>query len=231
MRADAARVGVGGFASSATRDPRRYTPIGATGELPSEAAEPDPGGACVRGAKEQPEQKVHAPSVTQPPCHKGPACYQRGGRPLFVRFERIRAASHCISPESQSGDPAPRRSGGADGSAPEKILRKRNSDFRGPFLLQGRRSDSVSQLARKPEGPRLERFLRLRPPGGCIHESSGVAASHVLAGAREHDPFLRLHRRVRQDLRRELVMIYLTAAVSLFLFVYLFAALIRPEWF
>jgi len=26
-------------------------------------------------------------------------------------------------------------------------------------------------------------------------------------------------------------MIYLTAVVSLFLFVYLFAALIRPEWF
>jgi len=26
-------------------------------------------------------------------------------------------------------------------------------------------------------------------------------------------------------------MIYVTAAVSLFLFVYLFAALIRPEWF
>jgi len=26
-------------------------------------------------------------------------------------------------------------------------------------------------------------------------------------------------------------MIYLTAAVTLFLFVYLFAALIRPEWF
>jgi len=26
-------------------------------------------------------------------------------------------------------------------------------------------------------------------------------------------------------------MIYLTAAVSVFLFVYLFAALIRPEWF
>jgi len=27
------------------------------------------------------------------------------------------------------------------------------------------------------------------------------------------------------------IMIYVTAAVSLFLFVYLFAALIRPEWF
>jgi len=26
-------------------------------------------------------------------------------------------------------------------------------------------------------------------------------------------------------------MIYLTAGISLFLFVYLFAALIRPEWF
>jgi len=26
-------------------------------------------------------------------------------------------------------------------------------------------------------------------------------------------------------------MIYLTAAISLFLFIYLFAALIRPEWF
>jgi len=26
-------------------------------------------------------------------------------------------------------------------------------------------------------------------------------------------------------------MIYFTAAVSLFLFIYLFAALIRPEWF
>jgi len=32
-------------------------------------------------------------------------------------------------------------------------------------------------------------------------------------------------------LRKELIMIYLTAAVSLFLFIYLFAALIRPEWF
>jgi len=27
------------------------------------------------------------------------------------------------------------------------------------------------------------------------------------------------------------MMIYLTAGVSLFLFIYLFAALIRPEWF
>ncbi|HUI27376.1 MAG TPA: K(+)-transporting ATPase subunit F [Candidatus Kryptonia bacterium] len=36
---------------------------------------------------------------------------------------------------------------------------------------------------------------------------------------------------MREDLRRTTTMIYVTAGVSLFLFVYLFAALIRPEWF
>jgi len=36
---------------------------------------------------------------------------------------------------------------------------------------------------------------------------------------------------MRENLKGKLTMIYLTAAVSLFLFVYLFAALIRPEWF
>ena len=64
-----------------------------------------------------------------------------------------------------------------------------------------------------------------------FNEPSGLVASDVLAGTRDHDPLLRLHRRMREDLRRKRTMIYLTAAVSLFLFVYLFAALIRPEWF
>jgi K+-transporting ATPase KdpF subunit len=36
---------------------------------------------------------------------------------------------------------------------------------------------------------------------------------------------------VRARKFEESIMIYVTAAVSLFLFVYLFAALIRPEWF
>jgi hypothetical protein len=39
----------------------------------------------------------------------------------------------------------------------------------------------------------------------------------------------RVRDRLRGDLRR--VMIYLTAATSLFVFVYLFVALVRPEWF
>jgi len=36
---------------------------------------------------------------------------------------------------------------------------------------------------------------------------------------------------VREDIKREKNMIDVTAAVSLFLFIYLFVALIRPEWF
>jgi K+-transporting ATPase KdpF subunit len=64
-----------------------------------------------------------------------------------------------------------------------------------------------------------------------INESHSLAASNVLAGTRDYDPLLRLHRRMRENLKGKLTMIYLTAAVSLFLFVYLFAALIRPEWF
>ena len=64
-----------------------------------------------------------------------------------------------------------------------------------------------------------------------MHEPVCVAAGDVRLGARVHDCFLRLHHGVREDLRRDEQMIYLTAAVSLFLFVYLFAALIRPEWF
>ena len=56
-----------------------------------------------------------------------------------------------------------------------------------------------------------------------------VAAGDVRPGSCVSDgPVLRLHQRVRKDLRRQ-SMIYLTAAVSAFLFVYLFAALIRPN--
>jgi len=36
---------------------------------------------------------------------------------------------------------------------------------------------------------------------------------------------------VREDIKSEKNMIDVTAAVSLFLFIYLFVALIRPEWF
>jgi K+-transporting ATPase KdpF subunit len=57
-----------------------------------------------------------------------------------------------------------------------------------------------------------------------------LAAGNIPDRLRHNGAVVLVHRRVRQNLK-EPAMIYLTAAVSLFLFVYLFAALIRPEWF
>ena len=74
-------------------------------------------------------------AATQPPCHRGPACAQRGASPLSSLLEGTRAASHCIFPETRPGDPASRRSRGADGSAPEKVLRKTSPYSRGPFHI------------------------------------------------------------------------------------------------
>ena len=62
------------------------------------------------------------------------------------------------------------------------------------------------------------------------HESNSLATGNVLLGTRIDGLVLRIHRSVREDLRGA-AMIYLTSAVALFLFVYLSAALIRPEWF
>jgi K+-transporting ATPase KdpF subunit len=36
---------------------------------------------------------------------------------------------------------------------------------------------------------------------------------------------------LRTHLRCRIMLIYITAAVALFLFIYLWAAMIRPEWF
>ena len=71
---------------------------------------------------------------------------------------------------------------------------------------------------------------RVTDTGRHTDESGDLVARDVPAGAGQHDRLLRVHRRVRENLRGA-GMIYLTAAVSLFLFIYLFAALIRPEWF
>lgn len=57
-----------------------------------------------------------------------------------------------------------------------------------------------------------------------------MATSDVPFGNRIYGLVLRIHCGVRQDIGGA-AMIYLTGAVSLFLFVYLSAALIRPEWF
>jgi K+-transporting ATPase KdpF subunit len=52
----------------------------------------------------------------------------------------------------------------------------------------------------------------------------------VFAGNARHVAVLRLSRCLRKNLR-PFPMIVLTAIVTAFLFVYLFVALIRPEWF
>ncbi len=97
--------------------------------------------------------------------------------------------------------------------------------------MQGAWSWPTRMGARWHAGRRLEQFVRSHRTGSDTDESRGLVASDVSTRTRDDDPLLRVHRRVREDLRRKQFMIYLTAAVSLFLFVYLFAALIRPEWF
>jgi K+-transporting ATPase KdpF subunit len=57
-----------------------------------------------------------------------------------------------------------------------------------------------------------------------------LAAGNIPDRLRRYGAVVPVYRRMRKNLK-DVTMIYLTAAVSLFLFVYLFAALIRPEWF
>jgi K+-transporting ATPase KdpF subunit len=62
------------------------------------------------------------------------------------------------------------------------------------------------------------------------HGLVGLAARAVPAGAGRVGADVRVHGRLRESLR-DRPMIWLTVLVTLFLFIYLFAALLRPEWF
>jgi F subunit of K+-transporting ATPase (Potass_KdpF) len=75
------------------------------------------------------------------------------------------------------------------------------------------------------------------PPGwidgdekGAIDESGRMAASDVRARSREPDRLLRVYLRLRGHLKGFL-MTFVTIAVTAFVIVYLFVALVRPEWF
>jgi hypothetical protein len=76
------------------------------------------------------------------------------------------------------------------------------------------------------------------PPGridgddekGAIDESGRMAASDVCARSREHGRLLRVYLRLRGHLKGFL-MTFVTIAVTAFVIVYLFVALVRPEWF
>ena len=65
---------------------------------------------------------------------------------------------------------------------------------------------------------------------GAIDESGRLAASDVRARTPEHGRLLRLYLRLRRHLKG-LLMTFVTIAVTAFVIVYLFTALVRPEWF
>jgi hypothetical protein len=65
---------------------------------------------------------------------------------------------------------------------------------------------------------------------GAVDESGRMAASDVRARTREPGRLLRVCFRLRGHLKGFL-MTFVTIAVAAFIIVYLFTALIRPEWF
>lgn len=68
--------------------------------------------------------------------------------------------------------------------------------------------------------------------GDMRNESRVLAAGNVLSGNYSHGVVPPVPGRLRKNIRSEATaMIYVTAIIVLFLFVYLFTALIRPEWF
>ena len=62
------------------------------------------------------------------------------------------------------------------------------------------------------------------------YESGHRPVRHVPAGPCRHGALLFVLKSLREDLGGQ-AMIYITAVVAAFLLVYLFTALVRPEWF
>jgi hypothetical protein len=91
--------------------------------------------------------------------------------------------------------------------------------------LRGRyRAQSALRANSSPRG-RIDRDER-----GAIDESGRLAASDVHARTREPGRLLRVYLRLRGHLKGFL-MTFVTIAVAAFVIVYLFTALVRPEWF
>jgi K+-transporting ATPase KdpF subunit len=68
--------------------------------------------------------------------------------------------------------------------------------------------------------------------GETANESRVLAAGNVFSRNYSNGVVFPVPGRLRKNIRSEATtMIYVTAIVALFLFVYLFTALIRPEWF
>ena len=70
-------------------------------------------------------------------------------------------------------------------------------------------------------------FIRRRQYGPC-----NLASGDVPAGHRRDVCVFAVFESVRENLKVEVTqMIYLTAVIAIFLFIYLVVALVRPEWF
>jgi K+-transporting ATPase KdpF subunit len=68
--------------------------------------------------------------------------------------------------------------------------------------------------------------------GEMQNESRVLVAGNVHSRNYSHGVVFPVPGRLRKNIRSEATtMIYVTAIIALFLFVYLFTALIRPEWF
>jgi K+-transporting ATPase KdpF subunit len=64
------------------------------------------------------------------------------------------------------------------------------------------------------------------------NESRVLVAGNVFSGNYSHGVVFPVPGQLRKNIRSEATtMIYVAALIALFLFVYLFTALIRPEWF
>jgi hypothetical protein len=66
---------------------------------------------------------------------------------------------------------------------------------------------------------------------GGRHESLDLGSSVVSSWNSRNGALLRIPGRLRKYVEEELVMIYVTAIVAVFVFGYLVAAMVRPEWF
>jgi K+-transporting ATPase KdpF subunit len=69
--------------------------------------------------------------------------------------------------------------------------------------------------------------------GGTRNEPWILVSSDVCFGPCSDGNSVFVLYRLRENIREEvmLIMIYVTAVVAVFLFIYLVAALVRPEWF
>jgi len=64
------------------------------------------------------------------------------------------------------------------------------------------------------------------------YEPCNLASGDVPAGHRGDGTMFIVFESVRENIKPEVTqMIYLTAVVAIFLFIYLVVALVRPEWF